>query len=146
MYCSSCGAAVKPNLSYCNHCGAALSGKERGANNSIEASQESLVWGLLAVTVGGLALMIGLMAVMKQVLNFGTGMIAGFTLLSFLLLLGAESVFIWLLVRSKRDAKKINGRKEHRVAQARAFPEPVMSVTEHTTRTLEPSASERKSE
>ena len=87
-------------------------------------------------------------------LRFSDGLIALFCLLSFLLLLGAEGVFIWLLVRSKnaaRDALKLTqlrelATKELGVAHGRTLSEPELSVTEHTTRTLEPVYRERKTE
>ncbi len=151
MYCSSCGEAVKPGLSYCNRWGAELSGKERSATKPFDISPDSLVWAIVVVTVGGLAMLIGLMALMKES-NFNLGLIVAFTVLSFLLLLGAASVFIWLLLRSKSGAKETSdtaqlkepATKELGAAQARALAEPAPRVTEHTTRTLEPIYSERK--
>ena len=153
MYCSSCGSAVPQNLSYCNHCGAKVSGaKADDIAQPSESFPESLVWAIVSVTVGGLGVIMILLAVMKEV--FSKELIAAFMLLSFLLLFAAESVFIWLLLRRKRDAKEIDDtarRKEQATkdlsaAQAQAFPEPGVSVSEHTTRTLEPAYSERKTE
>ena len=37
MYCSSCGTAVNPGLSYCNHCGAELNRKPGGRARRQEA-------------------------------------------------------------------------------------------------------------
>jgi len=110
----------------------------------------------VAVSVGGLALLIGLMAVMKNELHFANGLILLFSLLTFILLLGAESVFIWLLLNSQRrarsgenDADEITQLKETttrelREPAERLLAEPAVSVTEHTTRTLEPVYRERK--
>ena len=75
------------------------------------------------------------------------------TLLSFLIMVGLEAVFIWLLLRRRGGVKEADGSmlskepttKELDAAQARALPEPLPSVTEQTTRTLEPVYSERKS-
>lgn len=150
MYCSSCGEAVKPDLSYCNRCGTELGGKERSATKPFDISPDSLVWAIVAVSVGGLAILIGLMAVMKES-NFSLGLIVVFTALSFLLLLGAASVFIWLLLRSKSGAQGASAiaqarqqvTKELGAAQTHAL-EPALSITEQTTRTLEPLYSERK--
>jgi hypothetical protein len=63
----------------------------------------------------------------------------------------AESVFIWLLLRSKRGAKEADDiiqpqkatMRELDNAKPQALPEPASSVIEHTTRTLEPSHTER---
>src|SRR5882724_1195797 len=99
MYCSSCGSAVTPGLSYCNRCGSELTAKKAAPKNTTQLS-ESLVWAIVGVSVGGLALIIGLMAVMKNELHFDNQLIVLISLLSFLLLLAAETVFIWLLFNS----------------------------------------------
>lgn len=161
MYCSSCGSAVTPGLSYCNHCGAELSAKlattksERAKGSQLT---ENLVWAILGVSVGGLGVLIGLMAVMKNELHFANGLILLLSLLSFVLLLGAESIFIWLLLSSHRRAQsrereaddrtqlKATATKELGAPQERLLNEPAVSVTEHTTRTLEPVYRERKTE
>jgi predicted amidophosphoribosyltransferase len=73
MYCSSCGAAVSQDLSYCNRCGAKLNGvKGDSAIKLSEAKPESLINAIVAVFVCGLGAIIGLMAVMKAVLNLLT--------------------------------------------------------------------------
>ena len=153
MYCSSCGSAVTAGLSYCNRCGAELN-----ANSTTKKSDEvkgtdlpeSLVWAIVSVSVGGLGVMIGLMAVMKNELHFANGMIFLISLLSFALLLGAEAIFIWLLLSSQRRALRREregtvttqfkevATKELGEPQGSFLPEPAVSVTEHTTHTLEP--------
>lgn len=153
MYCSSCGAPGTPGLSYCNRCGTELAVKGLRSTKS-DQPPESLIWAIVSVSVGGLAILIGLMAMLKDVLHFNTGLIVLFSLLSFLLLLGAEGVLIWLMLRSKRYTKKADARiqlatpatKALGVEQVKALPEPALSVTEHTTRTLEPVYRERQSE
>jgi|ERR1044071_4330460 uncharacterized paraquat-inducible protein A len=155
MYCSSCGATVARGISYCNTCGAKLNGaKDESVAKPVELFPESLVWAIVAVFTIGLGVTIGLMAVMKDLLNFGQGLIIGFTLLSFLLTFVVEGVLIWMLLESKRNAQKSGDTvqlkdqttRELDAAQARALPEPVPSVTEHTTRAFEPIYSKRKSE
>jgi hypothetical protein len=114
---------------------------------------ESVIWAIVSVSLGGLALLIGLMAVMKNVLNFGTALIITFTALSFLLILIAICVIIWMAVRAKSTAKqpieKTEPKRETetdlRAARERLLPEPVYTVTEHTTRDLETANRERKS-
>jgi uncharacterized OB-fold protein len=49
MYCSSCGVATSPGLSYCNHCGAKLSRGE-GVKSS-EVKPEVLIQTMGAVFV-----------------------------------------------------------------------------------------------
>jgi hypothetical protein len=114
---------------------------------------ESVIWAIVSVSLGGLALLIGLMAVMKNVLNFGTALIITFTALSFLLILIAICVIIWMAVRAKSTAKqpieKTEPKRETetdlRAARERLLPEPVYTVTKHTTRDLETANRERKS-
>ena len=153
MYCSSCSATLTEGLSYCNRCGAESGAKTRTVPLVPALIPEFLVWAIVGVSVGGLAILVGLIAVMKWS-GFSLGLIALFSMLSFLLLLGAESVFIWMIVRSRSAAKEPSAlpqsreftTKELGERQARALPEPVPSVTEQTTRTLEPVYRDRKAE
>jgi len=149
MCCSSCGMPVTPGLSYCNHCGAKLTGaKGDDINKSSEVKPETLVGAIAAVFIFGLAAIIGLMAVLKHVFNQADnlGLIIFFTLISFLIMLAVESVFIWMLLSRKKGAKEARdtarlekqGAKELSEAKGRVLPEPAVSVTDHTTRTLEP--------
>jgi ABC-type nickel/cobalt efflux system permease component RcnA len=153
MYCSSCGVAVAQGLTYCNYCGAKLTG-EKGDNaiKSSEVKPESLVWGMVAVLVFGFVAIVFLMMAMKMV-GLNVGQILAFTILSFLIMLLVEGVFIWHLLRRKRGAEetgdtalsKEQATKELDAAQARALPEPVPSVTEHATRAFESAYNERTS-
>ena len=151
MYCRSCGISVVQGLSYCNHCGAKLTG-ERGIGKSSEVKPESLIWAMVAALVFGFVAIVFLMMAMKMV-GLNVGQILAFTILSFLLMLLVEGVFIWQLLRRKRSDEetgdaallKQQATKELYVAQARVLPEHMPSVTEHTTRTFEPIYSERKS-
>ena len=154
MYCSSCGVAVAQGLSYCNYCGAELNGKKGDSViKSSEVRPESLVGAMVVVFVFGLAAITVLMGVMKAVLNLDVGQILAFTLLSFLIMLSLEGVFIRLLLRRKRSTEeaghavllKGQATKELDAAQARVLTEPVPSVTEHTTRAFEPVYNERTS-
>jgi hypothetical protein len=125
-----------------------LVGTQTDLTKTGEASAESLIWAIVAVFVVGLGCIIGLMAVMKNELNFNPGLLIFFTLLSFALMTAVEGVFIWLLIsRSRRGNKWVKGlpkkekeTKELSAAPARvlAEPIPVPSVTEQTTRTFEP--------
>ena len=154
MYCSTCGVAVSQGLSYCNYCGAKLSGA-RGDSvvKSPEVKPEILVAAMVFVFVLGLGAITILMGVMKAGLGWNVGQILAFTLLSFLIMLSLEGVFIRLLFRRRRDTEEVGApvllkdqaTKELDAAPARGLPEPVTSVTEHTTRTFEPVYTERTS-
>lgn len=152
MYCSSCGGAVVAGLSYCNYCGAKL-GAEKNVDitTTTDLFPDSLVWAIVTVFIIGLGCTIGLMAVMKD-FEFSKASILGFTSLLFLLTLVIEGVFIGMLLGRKRGAKVVGDTKglkpaattELGPADARALPEPVPSITEHTTRAFEPLHRERK--
>jgi len=121
------------------------------AAKSSEVKTESLVWAMVAVLVFGFVAIVFLMMAMKMV-GLNVGQILGFTILSFLIMLLVEGVFTWQLLLRQRgatgDAVLSNAQttKELEAAQARVLPEPMPSVTEHTTRTFEPSFIERNKE
>lgn len=157
MYCSSCGGSVARGISYCNLCGVKLNGaKDESVAKPAELFPDSLIWAIVAVFVIGLGVTIGLMAMMKELLDFGQGLIIAFALLCFLLMFVVEGVFIWLLLQRRREAHRAGDNavtqqtelttRELDAAQMRSLPEPLPSVTEQTTRTFEPIYSERKSE
>src|ERR1700681_2074205 len=100
MYCSSCGVAVTPGLSYCNFCGEKLSGaKSDSIIKSPEVKPETLVAAMVFTFVFGLGAITVLVGVMKAVLELETGLILFFALLSFLIMLSLEGVIIRLLFR-----------------------------------------------
>ncbi|MBD0372495.1 MAG: zinc ribbon domain-containing protein [Pyrinomonadaceae bacterium] len=155
MYCPSCGVSVAQGLSYCNYCGAKLSGEKvdslvkttelRAESLIISAMVGGFVLGLFAITV--------LMGVMKALLKLNDGLVIAFALLSFLILIVIEGVLIKRLFGYKRGAEeagnavlsKGQATKELDAAQTPALQEAMPSVTEHTTRTLEPVYDERTS-
>lgn len=148
MYCSSCGKVVAQGLSYCNYCGAKLNGVKGDKVKSSEVKPASLLWGMVAVLVFGFVAITFLMMAMKMV-GLNVGQILAFMILSFLIMLLVEGMFIWQLLRRNRGAEETGDTalsKELDAAQVRVLPEARPSVTEHTTRTLEPIYSERKSE
>src|SRR5256714_2385434 len=150
MYCSSCGVAVTQGLSYCNYCGARLSSGDSGdkppdirPGGLVSMMVLTFVMGLFAITI--------FMGVMKKVIQLETGAMLGFTVLSFLIMLLLEGIFIFLLFRRKpgekqsRDTHQNNRASTKELeAQSRQPMEPISSVTEHTTRAFDPLYSERK--
>jgi hypothetical protein len=154
MYCSSCGVVVTQGLSYCNYCGAKSSdAKSDSIIKSPEVRPETLVGAMVFAFVFGLIAITVLMGVMKAVLHLEVGLILAFTLLSFLIMLSLEGVFIRLLLRRKRGAEgagdtgqlKGQATRELDAAQGRVLPEHMPSVTEHTTRAFDPISRERTS-
>ena len=148
MYCSTCGMATARGLSYCNYCGAKLTAQSVDtATKPSEMKRESIVWAMVAVLVFGFVGIVFLLMAMKMV-GLNAGQILGFTILSFLIMLLVEGVFISQLLGRKRRTDEVLSReqstKELNEAQARVLPEPVPSVTEHTTRAFDPIYNERQ--
>lgn len=154
MYCSSCGTALTPGLSYCNRCGANLStSKDDGATKQLQAPVNSFLTAITLVTLSGLGIILGGTIVLKNI-GLHEGLMFTFMLLSFFTVLAIDGLLIWQLSRLTSGAKETSGTiqlKEPRAKElgrmpAHALAEPVSSVTEHTTRTFEPIYSERKAE
>ena len=152
MYCSSCGTAVTEGLSYCNRCGAKVDAKV-GSAKLAELSPNFLVASIVWITIVGLVAIIALLALLKKSPEIA-GVILAFSVLCFLLVLATEILFIWLLLRSKTKAKgapdpsQLRGPalRELDPGQAHMLHSPTVSVTDHTTRTLEPIQNQRKTE
>jgi hypothetical protein len=154
MYCSTCGVAVAQGLSYCNYCGAKLSGaNDDHVSKSPGVKPELLVSAMAGLFILGLVAIAVLVGVLKAAAGFDFPFLLAVTMLSFLLLFVVEGVLIGLLLKSRKVSKGAGDAvrpeeqttRELREAQARVLPEPVPSVTEHTTRAFDPIYSERKS-
>lgn len=151
MYCSSCGVAVTPGLSYCNRCGA-----KQNLGDGSKASElrpETLVFGMLATFVFGMIAITVLMGVAKNVLEIPIEGVLLLALFPFLILLVMEAIFIRLLLRRTRaesESRKVpmdqHATNELAPGQPQALPHARQSVTEHTTRTFDPVYTERKPE
>jgi hypothetical protein len=152
MYCSSCGTAVMPGLNYCKRCGSKLGGaKDEEIAKPAEPAPEFLIIGIVISFVAGLGVIMGLMAVMKS-LGFNPVLITAFSLISFLMMLVIEGVFIWKLLGPRRGAKEVRetgrlkeqGIRELGAEQTSWMTDPAPSVTEQTTHTFEPIQSDPK--
>lgn len=151
MYCSTCGVAVAETLSYCNHCGARIS----AANDKIatrDVRPELVVSAMVATFVFGLLAIAVLLGVLKTTLGLDVGQILGFAVLSFLILISLETAFLLLLFRRHRGVEERvkaglqagQTTKELGAPQPQALPEPLASVTDHTTRAFEPIYTNRR--
>ena len=152
MYCSTCGSAITQNLTYCNRCGARVGAKSDELAKPIELYPESLIWAIVAVFIGGIGVIIGLMAVMKEVAGFDLSMVWAVTMISFMMMLGIEGVLIYMFFSGRKTAKQLisgNRLKEQTTKELveesmPLLPEPVASVTEQTTRAFEPIFNKQK--
>lgn len=152
MFCSSCGISVAQNLTYCNHCGAKIT---QDKSDNLKTTEMRAEWAMMssmgALFVFGLVAISILLGVMKQVLKLEAGQLMGFAALSFLIMIALEGVYIARLFRFRRESEKPTDtpRSEKHItreleAHSRIVAEPIGSVTDHTTRTLDPVYDERK--
>lgn len=140
MYCASCGTPLTQGLIYCNRCGANLREHKETKTGAITAF-------LAAITVIGLAglgIMLGGALVLKNEAGFKSELIGVFMLFTFLIVAMTE----FMLVRNLSKLSGSNEQPKHlpapqvapqdlRLPPAKPFGEPVSSVTDNTTRTLE---------
>ena len=152
MYCPACGAALTKEMSYCNRCGIDLSVIKGSSNSkSLEKSIESIIWSIVMATATVLGIMVAVMALMKG-FRLGGEVVVLFMALMFLVLLGINGVLIWQLLRLNslaKEARSASLLERHEMKELVATPEPAlieprMSVTENTTRILEPTSQERR--
>jgi hypothetical protein len=145
--------AVAPDLSYCNYCGAKLNGTTAvNRTKSSEANPQFLLSSMIALFICGLVAITALMGVMKVILGLPVERVLTLALLPFLVMLVLEGVCLRLLWQHNRTAKekgtshlKDQSTKELDGTLDRLLPEPTPSITDHTTRTLEPVFNQRKS-
>lgn len=150
MHCPSCGTAVVEGLSYCNRCGADLKPSESLVPKSKPAG---LVWAILigfvmttGAAVGGLAVLFAFaLEFFKR--GFPTNSLTTLAIVGLLMLVGTVALLsrqmsrlINLYLQSADAPRPKNTRLSGQVPPQLGAPrEPVSSVTEHTTRTFEPS-------
>jgi hypothetical protein len=140
MYCAHCGTPLTQGLSYCNRCGANL--KER-----VEVSTGAISAFLSAITlIGaiGLGVMFGGALVLRRGANLSQELIGFFMLFTFLIVSMTEFMLVRNLSKltSAPEKEKKNyfpapQPQDLRLTQGMPLGEPVSSVTENTTRTLE---------
>lgn len=141
MYCASCGTPLTQGLSYCNRCGTSLQKRSEANTGAIGA----FLTAITLIGVGGLGLMFAGALVLRKGAGLSQAMIGFFMLFTFLIVGMIEIMLV-------RNLSKLMGEKEDkrnyfpapqtisndlRLPQGTPFGEPVSSVTENTTRTLE---------
>jgi len=140
MYCVNCGSPVTSSLSYCNRCGSSLREKTESSKTGPIAS---FLTAITLIAICGLGVMLGGTIVLRG-LGMPTDFIAIFMLFTFLIV-GLTEV---MLIRSLSKLSSSNATMnrftpapqpplELHSPAASTFTEPVSSVTDNTTRTLE---------
>lgn len=140
MYCASCGTLLTQGLSYCNRCGTSL--RERSASNT--GAIGAFLTAITLIGVGGLALMFAGALVLRRGANLSQELIGFFMLFAFLIVGMVEVMLVKNLSKLMGEKEKKNYfpappnvSNDLRLPQGTPFGEPVSSVTENTTRTLE---------
>ena len=137
MYYANCGTALGPGLSYCNRCGFNLREKNESNTGVISAF-------LTAITVlgtVGLAIMLFGAIVLRRKANLAPELIGVFMTFTFLIVSLTEFMLIRslskLLASKESRTLSLPVTNDLRLPRASNFGEPVPSVTENTTHTLE---------
>ena len=147
MYCSACGTPVAPGISYCNRCGMSL--KERGEGKQTSAIAAFLT-AITLIGIIGMGIMLGGALTLTNEAHLKEELVGFFMLFTFLIVTITEILLVKQLSRltAANQAKAIESPQpvampgEFRAPQPRTLPEPLPSVTENTTRTLEYSRNE----
>ena len=139
MYCSACGTGIAPGLSYCNRCGFSLKERTETKTGAISA----FLTAITIIGVGGLGIMVGGALALAGQAGLKPELIGFFMLFTFLIVIITEVLLIRQLSRLGSQPKQIvvglpaANPSELPPQQVRILPEPIPSVTENTTRTLE---------
>lgn len=153
MFCPSCGVALAQQMKYCNRCGSQLTTSKQTAvielpEKRLREEMVELFW----VTVFGLGLILGGMALIKSVLHLSEWILIAYMIFSSTAFTINFALSLWQIRRLARIAEETKGTlpvgqlatNELSPIKARAaLEESVPSVTEHTTRTLEPISKEQ---
>ncbi|MEP6568610.1 MAG: hypothetical protein ABJC10_02460 [Acidobacteriota bacterium] len=148
MYCAACGTPLAPGLSYCNRCGMSLKEPSEPRANPIGAY---LISAITVLGIAGLGLMLGGAMALRIGGQFQADFVGIYMLMTFSLVALIEFFLCRQLSRLLRRSEEsqplalsqqASAPAELRGPQPRTLPEPVPSVTENTTRTLEYSRNE----
>ena len=150
MYCSACGTPLAPGLSYCNRCGMSLKERTETSSSSGGGVVASYLTAIAIIAVAGMSLMLGGAIALRNGAHFEEDIIGIFMLMVFFIVSVVEIFLCRQLSRITRSSEKTQflapppaaPQMDFRAPQPRALAEPLPSVTENTTRTLEYSRKE----
>lgn len=144
MYCSACGTQIAPGLSYCNRCGNNLT-KDRQDPPQTKTIAAFLT-AITLIGIAGLGIMLGGALALKNEAQMESEVVGFFMFMTFILVLTVEVYLCRLLSRlgtssdQRAQLPQVIAPQqpmEIRGAHPRSLPEPIPSVTENTTRTLQ---------
>ena len=139
MFCSNCGTPRAQGLSYCNRCGADLRERKESTNT---AAISAMLTAITTLGLVGLGIML-MGAVMLRKKGLDQELIGVFMMFTFLIVAFTEFMLVRNLSKltSSSESKKYfpppTPTNELRLPAASSLGEPVPSVTENTTRTLD---------
>lgn len=141
MYCANCGTQLTPGLSYCNRCGFNL--RERAEINTKPVN--AFLTAITVIGVVGLGIMIGGPLTLRKAAGLSQELIGVFMLFAFLIVSLTEFMLVRNLSKllsaptenQNRPSLQPPVHQDLRLPQTTNLGEPVPSVTENTTRTLE---------
>ena len=152
MFCPSCGVALASKMKFCNRCGSNLVVKDLAAKDHVELIKifekrmDSEMEGLFWITVMGMAAIFGGAALLKK-LQLSEFVIVGFMIFGAIAFLGYFGLGVWQVRRLARRGEEVSAVAEieqepaetHELNPAQPLQTwETASVTENTTRTLEP--------
>lgn len=149
MYCSACGSQITPGLSYCNRCGAGLKDRPDPPQAKTVAA---FLTAITLIGLSGLGLMLGGALALRKEAQFDAEIIGPYMFMVFLLVLIVEIYLCRMLAKvglntgSREPKQMAMPQQPHEFGgvQPRVLPEPIPSVTENTTRTLQYQESRRQ--
>ena len=141
MYCAACGTPLTPGLSYCNRCGASLKEGSQSKSNAIPA----FLTAITLIAIAGLGIMLGGALTLRREADMAQELVGFFMLFTFIIVVVTEVLLVRQLSRVTGNAEQTEPAPapgfvpapEARALPARPPGEPIPSVTENTTRTLE---------
>lgn len=155
MYCPTCGTDLQPQLKYCNKCGTPLSPQGRPAEMVVPSHQLTEMVKYVSTTVGvigGVALILLFVFALKLLERGYTGEAVPLFLIGLSMIISLAGVFLFQWSRMLKLYLQIAPPvpsnpltlPERPLVQPNLLPEPPLSVTEHTTKTLQPQSQYRE--
>lgn len=140
MYCASCGTPLTQGLIYCNRCGANLREHKETKVGAISA----FLTAITLIGVAGLGIMLGGALVLRKEAGLGQELVGVFMLFTFLIVALTEFMLVRNLSKLTSSTEQPKylpaphiAPQDLRLPHATPLGEPVPSVTDNTTRTLE---------
>ena len=141
MYCSNCGTARTSEVSYCNRCGTDLRERKEPSNTAVITA---LLTAITTLGLAGLGIMLLGALILRRKAGLDQELIGVFMMFTFLIV----GVTEFMLVKNLSKLTSANKNKKYfppttvstnelRLPAAGNLGEPVPSVTENTTRTLD---------